>query len=190
VREEADFYQVKSLLKLLTPPPQFNTEFYGTQVHFSNNNTVATLGDESDDEDRFSIVMSSTPFVISEHADFAEKIIKLVKSPGEFEIVFGLAPAKLLSDSFLGPDNCGYHCDTMLGLFGEGVENGVQFKDGNIEPNLVLQLRLHRDKSVSLVLEGEDLGVAFRDVNTEEPLYLVVTMYSEGDCVELLPDFV
>jgi hypothetical protein len=200
VREEADFYQVKSLLKLLTPPPQFNTEFYGNAVSFTNNNTVARVTEsdddesvESDDQATFSYVMSSIPFVIPEYADFAEKRIKLLASPGETAITFGLAPAKFLRDPLLSEDNWGYHCTAAFRLYGESVEaeDGVKFSDGrSVEQNSILQLRLHRDKSISILLDGEDLGVAFRDVNTAEPLYLLVVMFCEGDCVELLSELV
>jgi hypothetical protein len=194
VREEADFYQVHSLLKLLAPPsPKFSTEFDGPQVFFSSNNTVVLRVAETDaDGADASYVISSTPFEIPDNADFAEMKIKLVSAAGRFVLTFGLAPAKLLSDDDLFIDNCGYHCASNLYLYGESIEtdDGVKFNDGRIYQNSILQLRLHRNKTVSIVVDGEDLGVAFRDVNTAEPLYLVVQLACAGDCVELLPELV
>jgi hypothetical protein len=187
VGEEADFYQVQSLLRILTPLPQFNTVFRGAQMSFSSNNTVA-MRLAMTDNTKPSYVMSAPPFVIAERADFAVKKIKLVASPVRSVVAFGLAPAKLMSDLTLSTGNCGYWCSSHLRLYGEIVENGVIFQEGTVKQNSVLQLRLHRDKSVSIVLDGEDLGVAFRDVKTEEPLYLVATMENKGDCVELLPE--
>jgi hypothetical protein len=48
VREEAEFYQVHSFLKLFTPP-QFNTVFKGPLVSFSSNNTLVTRVAETGD---------------------------------------------------------------------------------------------------------------------------------------------
>jgi hypothetical protein len=187
VREEADFYQVQSLLKFLVPPPQFNTVFKGSPVYFSSNNTVAKRSAEAGGT-KPSYVMSSTPFLIPEHVDFAEKTIKLVSRITMFPLFFGLAPAKFMSDPLLHIENCGNHCNTNLFLYAESVKNGVQFKYRSMNQDDVLQLRLHRDKTVSIVFNSEDLGVAFRDVSITEPLYVVARMRSRGDCVELLPD--
>jgi hypothetical protein len=111
-----------------------------------------------------------------------------------FIIVFfvGLAPAAFLSDDDLTVNTCGFHCAEDLELYGEsgGTDVGVPFTDGEIKRGSVVQLRLHRDKTFSIVVDGEDLGVAFRNVNTLEPLYLMVGMWSVGDCVELLPEVV
>jgi hypothetical protein len=157
-------------------------------VSISSKNTVVKRVAESNEQaDDPSYVMSSTPFEIGGTADFAEKKIKLVTRGGRFALTFGLAPAKMLSDPLLTTNNCGYHCTYNLKLRGESIENGeVPFKDGQMHEKSILQLRLHRDKTVSFVLDGVDLGVAFRDVNTAEPLYLVVAMWSKGDCVEFL----
>jgi hypothetical protein len=179
----------RSIRCFLAPPPQFSTKVYSS-VSFSTNNRVVTRMPKAKfEEDNSFYVMSSTPFVIPENADFVEKRIKLVSLVVGSILTFGLAPANLMSsDPFIGTDNCGYHCDTDMELTGENAENGVQFREGSIEENSILHFRLHRDKTISIVLNGEDLGVAFRDVNTSELLYLVVKMSSGGDCVELLPD--
>jgi hypothetical protein len=157
-------------------------------VSFFSNNTVAMRGDEADD--RISYVRSSTPFVISENADYAEKRIKLGSPLLRFTPTFGLAPAKLISNLAVTHETFGYHCSSALRLYGEGVENGVQWKQRRMSKGSVVHLRLHRNRSVSIVLDGEDLGVAFRGVNVTEPLYLAVVMWCEGDCVELLPELV
>jgi hypothetical protein len=201
VREEADFYQIHSLLKLLAPPLlQFSSDFVGPEVSFSSSNTVVTRVGETDDNNYggTSYIMSSAPFVIPQDADFAEMRVKLLSPVGQFTVSFGLAPAYVMRnpDFFFG--NCfGYHVTTHMELLGatvlvdddfeeEPVEfNGFQFHDGFVGKDSVLQLRLHRNKTISYVLDGEDLGVAFRHV-TSEPLYLVVSMTCEGDCIELV----
>jgi hypothetical protein len=138
--------------------------------------------------------MSSAPFVIGDHAEFAENKIRLVSHVmGGVSLLFGLAPATFISDRIASLDSGhfnDYFCDESLGLVVESAVNGVRFKDGNINEKSVVQFRLHRDKSISIVLDGPDLGVAFRNVKTAEPLYLVVSMLCGGDCVELLPEIV
>jgi hypothetical protein len=67
VREEADFYQVHSLLKLLAPPPpQFSTDYTGPQVSFYNKNTVLTRVAETSTDNSY--VMCTTLFVIPDNA--------------------------------------------------------------------------------------------------------------------------
>ncbi|KAH9259734.1 hypothetical protein BASA81_002156 [Batrachochytrium salamandrivorans] len=173
--EEADFYQIVSLLKLLRRPTFF-PEVKGV-IQLSQGNLCAK---HVGNGDSWSYAISLPSFSPS----LREMKVRLIK--GE-QVMIGMAPKSILE---AGKEfaNCGWHVYTSDGsLYSQNGDSNKPFKQ-KIQEGSVITVKLDNEFNISFEVDGEDWGVVYPSVAKDYSiqLHLSISLCQPGGAVELL----
>ncbi|KAH9259402.1 hypothetical protein BASA81_002445 [Batrachochytrium salamandrivorans] len=161
--EEADFYQIASLLDQLSKPT-FCQQVRGKAQLSQNDLRVS-----STEIGTFSYMVSSNVF----STDVQEMKVKLIKG---YCVMVGVAPKSIL-DLGNSWETCGWYIWTANGsLCSQDGAHNEPFKH-EIESGSIVTVKLDLEFNISFMINGEDWGIAYRAVvkDYSTPLHLAVS---------------